>query len=413
MCIRRRTEFLLAEARKRKHTVEGLLIAQLDIDQVIGTIRSSSSRSEARDRLQQIQVPAEMVARALGADGFQVFQDENGRQESYTLSSRQAEAIVSMQLGSLANLEREQLGGEHQKLLDDIAEYMQLLSDEANILALIRGEMEDLKKKYGDSRRTDISEEELGDVDRDDLIAEEPMVVVLSRRGYIKRTQLSVYQAQNRGGKGITGVKIDEEDPIEHVFVSSTHAYLLFFTDRGKVYWQKVYDLPLGSRTAKGRALVNLLQLDENERVSQCLAVMDFDEDHFLIMATASGLVKKTVLSAYSRPLKGGLIAINLDDDDELIDVRIVSKEDDVLARHAERDVHSLRRRGCPRDGPGHAGREGHQARRRRQSGGHGRGGAGSHAAHRLRKRLRQTHALRSRRSRRGRTRNRRGSRGR
>ncbi len=329
--LRRRTEFLLAEARKRKHTVEGLLIAQLDIDQIIDTIRSSSSRTEARDRLQEIQVPAEMVARALGADGFQIFQDENGLHESYTLTSRQAEAIVSMQLGSLANLEREQLSGEHKKLLDDISEYMQLLSDEANILAVIRGEMEDLKKKYGDSRRTEISEEELGDVDRDDLITEEPMVVVLSRRGYIKRTQLSVYQAQNRGGKGITGVKIDEEDPVEHVFVSSTHAYLLFFTDRGKVYWQKVYDLPLGSRTAKGRALVNLLQLDENERVSQCLAVMDFDEDHFLIKATRKGLVKKTVLSAYSRPLKGGLIAINLDDDDELIDVRIVSKDDDVV----------------------------------------------------------------------------------
>ncbi len=329
--IRRRTEFLLAEARKRKHIVEGLLIAQLDIDQIINTIRSSSSRTEARDRLQEIPVPAEMVERALGGQGFQVFQSENGVQENYTLSSRQAEAIVSMQLGSLANLEREQLGGEHQKLLDDIAEYLDLLSDEGNILALIREEMDDLQKKYGDKRRTDISEEELGDVDRDDLITEEPMVVVLSQRGYIKRTQLNVYQAQNRGGKGITGAKNDDEDPIEHVFVSSTHAYLLFFTDRGKVYWQKVYDLPLQGRTAKGRALVNLLQLDENERVSQCLAVKDFDDEHFLIKATRNGLVKKTVLSAYGRPLKGGLIAINLDDDDALIDVRIVSKEDDVV----------------------------------------------------------------------------------
>ncbi len=329
--IRRRTEFLLAEARKRKHTVEGLLIAQLDIDQVINTIRSSKSRNEARERLQQIQVPAEMVARALGGEGFELFQTENGVQESYTLSSRQSEAIVSMQLGSLANLEREQLGGEHKKLLDDIGEYLHLLSNEGHILAVIREEMEDLKKKYGDKRRTDIADEELGDVDKDDLITEESMVVILTQRGYVKRTQLSVYQAQNRGGKGITGAKSDEEDPIQHVFVSSTHAYLLFFTNRGKVYWQKVYDLPLQSRTAKGRALVNLLQLGEEERVSQCLAVMEFDEDHFLIMATRNGLVKKTVLSAYGRPLKGGLIAINLDDEDELIDVRIVSKEDDVL----------------------------------------------------------------------------------
>lgn len=329
--IRRRTEFLLAEARKRKHTVEGLLIAQLDIDQVINTIRSSGSRNQARERLQEIQVPAEMVARALGGEGFQLFQTENGAHESYTLSSRQSEAIVSMQLGSLANLEREQLGGEHTKLLGDITGYLHLLSNEAHILTVIREEMDELKKKYGDARRTDISDEELGDVDKDDLITEEPMVVILTQRGYIKRTQLSVYQAQNRGGKGITGAKSDEEDPIQHVFVSSTHAYLLFFTNRGKVYWQKVYDLPLQSRTAKGRALVNLLQLGEEERVSQCLAVKEFDEDHYLIMATRNGLVKKTVLSAYGRPLKGGLIAINLDDDDELIDVRIVSKEDDVL----------------------------------------------------------------------------------
>lgn len=329
--IRRRTEFLLAEARKRKHIVEGLLIAQLDIDQVINTIRSSSSRNEARERLQEIPVPGEMVEKALGKEGFQMFQAEQGVMQDYTLTGRQAEAIVSMQLGSLANLEREQLGGEHKKLLDDIAGFLDLLSSEANILALIRGEMEELQKKYGDARRTDISEEELGDVNRDDLITEEPMVVVLSRRGYIKRTQLNVYQAQNRGGKGITGAKSDEEDPVEHVFVSSTHAYLLFFTDRGKVYWQKVYDLPLQGRTAKGRALVNLLQLDENERVTQCLAVKEFDEDHFLVKATRKGIVKKTVLSAYGRPLKGGLIAINLDEDDSLIDVRIVSKEDDVV----------------------------------------------------------------------------------
>ncbi len=245
--LRRRTEFLLAEARKRKHTVEGLLIAQIDIDQVIDTIRSSSSRNEARERLQEIQVPAEMVARALGADGFKVFQEENGQHESYSLTSRQAEAIVSMQLGSLANLEREQLSGEHRKLLDDIAEYLQLLSDEANILAVIRDEMEELKKKYGDSRRTEITEEELGDVDQDDLITEEPMVVMLSQRGYIKRHAAQRVSGPEPRRQGDHRRQVDEEDPIEHVFVSSTHAYLLFFTDRGKVYWQKVYDLPLAA----------------------------------------------------------------------------------------------------------------------------------------------------------------------
>ena len=329
--IRRRTEFLLSEARKRKHTVEGMLIAQIDIDQVIQTIRSASSRAEARERLQQIDVPAELVARALGDQGFQAYCDENGIVDVYQLSANQAEAIVSMQLGSLANLERENLSGEHRKLLDEISGHLNLLSDEAHIRAVIREEMEGLQKKYGDKRRTEVSDNELTDVLRDDLITEEPMVVTLSQRGYVKRTPLSIYQAQNRGGKGITGVKSDDEDPVKHLFVSSTHAYLLFFTDRGKVYWRKVYDLPLQSRTSKGRALVNLLSLQEQEQVSNCLAVREFDDDRFLIMATRNGTVKKTALSAYGRVQKNGLIAINLDEGDELIDVRIISQGDDVM----------------------------------------------------------------------------------
>jgi DNA gyrase subunit A len=308
-----------------------MLIAQIDIDQVIQTIRSASSRAEARERLQQIDVPADLVARALGDEGFQVYCDENGIVDVYQLSANQAEAIVSMQLGSLANLERENLSGEHRKLLDEISGHLNLLSDEAHIRAVIREEMEGLQKKYGDKRRTEVSDNELTDVLRDDLITEEPMVVTLSQRGYVKRTPLSIYQAQHRGGKGITGVKSDDEDPVKHLFVSSTHAYLLFFTDRGKVYWRKVYDLPLQSRTSKGRALVNLLLLQEQEQVSNCLAVREFDDDRFLIMATRNGTVKKTALSAYGRVQKGGLIAINLDEGDELIDVRIISQGDDVM----------------------------------------------------------------------------------
>jgi DNA gyrase subunit A len=329
--IRRRTEHLLSEARKRKHTVEGLMIAQIDIDQVIKTIRESPSRSEAKIRLQDIEVPGELIERALGDEGYKVFQEEQGVKENYSLSANQAEAIVSMQLGSLANLEREKLGEEFKKLLDDIAEYVRILSDEANIRAIIREDMEEVRSKFGDKRRTDISDEELTQVDKGDLITEEPMVVTLSKRGYIKRTPLSVYKAQNRGGKGIKGAKSDEEDAIEHLFVASTHAYLLFFTDRGKVHWQKVYDLPLQNRTAKGRAIVNILQLDEGARIYNCLPVMEFDEDRYLIMATRKGIVKKTALSAYSRPMKGGIIAIKLDDDDELIDVRIVSDSQDVV----------------------------------------------------------------------------------
>ena len=329
--IRRRTEFLLAEARKRKHTVEGLMIAQLDIDKVISTIRKAGSRAEAKVELQRIEVPAELIARALGESGFKNFTTEYGARDVYSLSNNQAEAIVSMQLGSLANLEREKLSGEYYKLLQEITEHLHLLSDEAHILAVVREDMQALKAKYPDKRRTLIDEEELTDVDKDDLITEETMVVTLSQRGYIKRTSLSAYQAQNRGGKGITGAKSDEEDAIQHLFVSSTHAYLLFFTNKGRVYWQKVYDLPLQGRTAKGRALVNLLALSEGEVVENCLPVREFDEKHFLVMATKNGTVKKTSLLEYSRPKQGGIIAIKLKEGDELVDVIIVGPGDDVL----------------------------------------------------------------------------------
>ncbi|MDB5336586.1 MAG: gyrase, subunit, partial [Planctomycetaceae bacterium] len=339
--IRRRTEFMLAEARKRKHTVEGLLIAQLNIDEVIATIRRSSSRAVAREELQKITVPSEMIARALGEKGFTAFQGERGVATEYSLSQTQAEAIVAMQLGSLAGLERDKLGEEFSKLLDEIAEYVRILSDEANILAIIRDEMVMLAAKYNDKRRTTITDEELSYVDRGDLITEEPMVVTLSHRGYIKRMALDTYQAQHRGGRGITGAKVEDDDPIEHLFVASTHDFLLFFTDRGKVFWQKVYDLPLLSRTSKGRALVNLLQLQEGEKIFSCLAVRHFDAVRQLLMATRKGIVKKSPLAAYSRPKKGGIIAIKLEEGDELIDVVIVGPANDVLLATA--NGHSIR----------------------------------------------------------------------
>ncbi|MCL4114572.1 UNVERIFIED_CONTAM: hypothetical protein GTU68_054785 [Idotea baltica] len=321
--IRRRTEFLLSEARKRKHTVEGLLLAQLDIDQVIDTIRKSASRADAK-----------------------------GEATTYHLSSNQTEAIVSMQLGSLANLEREKLSEEHLGLLERINGYLALLSDNENILSVIRDDMVEIREKYGNKRRTDISNEELGDYNRDELITEEPMVVTLSQRGYIKRTQLSVYQAQGRGGTGIKGAANDEEDAVAHLFVASTHDYLLFFSDKGKVYWQKVYDLPLQSRTAKGRALVNLLQMGPDEGISNCLNTREFPDDQYLIIGTKNGTVKKTALSAYSRPMKGGIIAIKLDEDDALVDVRIVNEGQDVVLgmasgmsiRFAESDARSMGR---------------------------------------------------------------------
>ncbi len=329
--IRRRTEFMLREARKRKHTVEGLLMAQVDIDRVIRTIRESPSRAAAKDALQRIPIPGEMVARALGEDGFRAYVSENGTATDYFLSVNQSEAIVSMQLGSLANLEREKLVGEHKSLLDDITEYLRLLSDEAQIRAVIRQDMEELKGRFSDKRRTDISDEELGEYDKEALITEQPMVVTLSQRGYIKRTPLDVYQAQNRGGKGIKGAQSDDEDPIEHLFVSSTHDFLLLFTDRGRVHWIKVYDLPLQARTGRGRALANVITLEEGEGIANCFNVRLFPDDKFLIIATRKGIVKKTALSAYGRPMKGGIIAIRLDDDDALVDVRIVEGDQDLV----------------------------------------------------------------------------------
>ena len=329
--IRRRTQFLLAKARKRKHTVQGLLLAHANIDEVIRVIRASKTQAEAKQALMQIKTPGALLQRALGDEGYAQFQEERGVAEEYSLTPVQADAILKMTLGQLVNLEQEKLADEHAKLLAEIAELSSILADQAKIYAMIRDDCQMLIDKHADKRRTEISNEEIGDVDLEDLIEEEQMVVSISHNGYVKRTPASVYRAQRRGGKGVKGAKTDEDDPVEHLFVTSTHDYLLFFTNKGKVYWQKVYNLPQLSRDAKGRAVVNLLNLDEGEQIADCRAVRDFDlPDHCLVMATRKGLVKKTLLKAYSRPMKTGIIAIKLKDDDELVDV-VVTKPGDEL----------------------------------------------------------------------------------
>ncbi len=350
--IRRRTQFLLNKARTRKHTVEGLLLAHANIDEVIRTIRTSSTQAEAKQRLMQLECPAALLRRALGERGFAAFEQERGRAEVYHLTPVQADAILKMSLGQLVNLEQEKLAEEFNKLLDQIAEYTRILSDEKNILQIIRNDLLELKRKWADPRRTEISDQELGTFDIEDLIPEETMVVTITHHGYIKRTPISVYRAQRRGGKGLRGARTDEEDPVEHLFVASTHAYLLFFTNRGKVYWKKVYDLPQGSRDGRGRAIVNLLRLAEDEKVTDCRPVRQFDEDSYLVMATRNGLVKKTLLQAYSRPLRGGIIAIKLRPGDELVDVVVARDGDELLLataagmviRFAESDVRAMGR---------------------------------------------------------------------
>ncbi|MFG0288169.1 MAG: DNA gyrase subunit A [Rhodopirellula sp. JB044] len=330
--IRRRTQFLLARARRRKHTVEGLLLALANIDEIIQTIRTSRTQPEAKERLMAIQCPAAMLQRALGDEGFQQFQTERGKADSYTLTSVQTDEILRMRLGQLVNLEQEKLSGEHAELLREITDYLDILANPQRVSDIIKEDLEEMKRRFGDKRRTEISHEELGNIDLEDLITEEPMVVSISHRGYIKRTPTSVYNTQRRGGKGLKGAKSDDEDPIEHLFVASTHAYLLFLTTTGKVRWQKVYDIPQLARDAKGRAIVNLLQMEPDEQIAQCLAVRDFNQPgHYVAMATRSGLVKKTPLEQYSRPKRGGIIAIKLREGDELVDAAVVGPNDEML----------------------------------------------------------------------------------
>ncbi len=330
--IRRRTQFLLSKARKRKHTVQGLLLAHANIDEVIRVIRASKTQPEAKQALMEIKTPGALLKRALGDEGFSQFQEERGVSEEYSLTPVQADAILRMTLGQLVNLEQEKLADEHAKLLEEILDLTGILADQEEIYAIIREDCELLISKHANKRRTEISNEEIGIVDLEDLIEEEQMVVSISHNGYIKRTPASVYRSQRRGGKGIKGAKTDEDDPVEHLFVTSTHDYLLFFTNKGKVYWQKVYNLPQLSRDAKGRAVVNLLNLAEDEKIADCRAVRDFSlPDHSLLMATRKGLVKKTLLKAYSRPMKTGIIAIKLKDDDELVDVAVTKPGDEVV----------------------------------------------------------------------------------
>lgn len=351
--IRRRTQFLLARARKRKHTVEGLLLALADIDHIIQIIRHSRTQAEAKEKLMGVECPASMMERALGERGYKDFQLERGASDVYRLTSVQTDAILRMTLGQLAGLEQEKLAEEHSTLLDEIEGYLVILSDTRNIYAIIKADLEEIGRKYGDKRRTVIDHQELGDFNMEDLITEETMVVTISHNGYIKRVPSTTYKAQRRGGKGIAGAKSEDEDPIEHLFVASTHAYLLFFTNQGKVFWQKVYEIPALSRESRGRAIVNMLNLSADEKVLDCVPVRNFDlPGHFLMMATKKGVVKKTELEAYSRPKKGGIIAIKLREGDELVDVVITQPNDQIVLstangmaiRFAESNVRSMGR---------------------------------------------------------------------
>lgn len=321
--IRRRTVYLLNKAEARAHILEGLLKALDNIDRVIELIRNSPDVSAARQGLIQ----------------------------EFNLSEIQANAILEMRLSRLTGLQRKELENEYAELIKTIAEYKAILADRGRVLAIIREDCQEMIDKYGDPRRSEIVAA-AEDISLEDMIAEEEMAVTVSHDGYIKRMAIDVYRKQGRGGKGVTGSGLKDGDFIEHLFVGVTHDYIMFFTTKGSVHWLKVYDVPEMGRAAKGRSIANVLSLDPDEKVSAMIPVRVFDEDHYLVMATRKGVIKKTVLSAFSRPKKGGIRAINIAEGDELIGVVMTGGQDELMlasreglaCRFKEEDVRSMGR---------------------------------------------------------------------
>ena len=300
--IVRRTRYELAKAEERAHILEGYVVALDNIDEVIHIIRSSQTDKEAASRLT----------------------------ERFGLTDKQTAAILEMRLRRLTGLEREKIEAELQELSEKIAYFKSVLSDPQLVRNIIKEELGEIKKKFGTARKTTLSEA-AKDLDVEDLIAEESMVVTVTKAGYVKRLPVATYRQQKRGGKGMQGVNLKDNDYVEHLFVASTHSYMLFFSTKGKVYRLKVYELPEASRHARGSAIVNLLPLEQGETISAVIATKDFPEDEYLMFATEHGMVKKTSMELYDRTRRDGLIAINLKDGDELISVRRVAPGENVI----------------------------------------------------------------------------------
>lgn len=300
--VTRKTKFELRKAERRAHILEGLRIALDRINAVIKLIRGSKNAETAK----------------------------GGLVDTFGLSPEQAQAILDMRLHRLTALEREKIDGEYEQLQKDIKWYKEVLADPEKVLEIIKKELEELKARYGDERRTEIIEGVLG-LEDEDLIPVEDMIVTITNTGYIKRLPVGTYRSQRRGGKGVIGMETKEEDFVEDLFVASTHDYILFFTNMGRVHWLKVYRIPMAGRYSKGKAIVNLLELNEGEKVRAAIPVSEFDPEHFVFFVTKKGTVKKTALSAYSRPRRGGIIAILLDEDDELISVKLTDGKRDVF----------------------------------------------------------------------------------
>ena len=335
--VTRRTVFLLRKARERGHVLEGLAVAIANIDPVIAMIKASQTTAEARENLIATGWDSQSVLGMLerageGACKPEDLGDEFGFREDgkYYLSPVQAQNILDMRLQKLTGLEHDKLLEEYTEKLDQIAEYLEILGSAQRLLEVIREEMEAIRAEYSDERRTEIIASQM-DLTVEDLITEEDRVVTISHGGYAKTQPLSDYQAQRRGGKGKSATAVKDEDFVEHLLIASTHDTILCFTNAGKVYWLKVFHIPVASRQARGRPIVNLLPLEEGERITSILPIREYEEDKFIMMATQRGVVKKTALTAFARQRSVGLRAIQLDDDDVLVATSITDGSNDVL----------------------------------------------------------------------------------
>jgi len=300
--ITRRTKYDLNRAQDRAHILEGLKIALDHLDKIIKLIRQSKSPEIAKE----------------------------GLMDKFDLSERQAVAILEMQLQRLTALERKKIDEEYLDLIKKITLYKTILESEKKILDIVKKEVAELKEKFGDERRTEILSE-AEDLSIEDLLADEDMVITISHANYIKRLPVSSYRKQKRGGRGVTGADIKEEDFVEHLFIASTHDYILFFTNKGRVYWVKVHEIPQTSRQARGKAVINLIQLEQGEAISAYIPVREFKESNYLVMSTKRGLIKKTELTAFANPRRGGIIGITLEKDDELVGVKLTDGHKELL----------------------------------------------------------------------------------
>ena len=342
--VTRRTVYLLRKARERGHVLEGLAIALANIDEVIELIKSSPTAADAREGLMaRPWAPGDVMAmlERAGADACRPddLPEEFGlREGQYHLSPAQAQAILDLRLHRLTGLEHEKLLQEYADKIAEIADYLDILGDPDRLKQVIREELEELVEEFGDERRTQISDS-AHDLTVEDLITEEDRVVTISHGGYAKTQSLTDYQAQRRGGTGRSATAVKDEDFVEHLLIASTHATILCFSNLGKVYWLKVFHIPLASRTARGRPMVNLLPLDEGERITSILPIEGYETDHFIFMATANGTVKKTDMSLFSRQRSVGLRAIELDEDDVLVGTAVTDGSQDIMLFSSEGKV--------------------------------------------------------------------------